>query len=451
MLYERIDENLWFLPEKKMLLKFESGENNETLLIDIAKNFDDTYRGIEFTNNYEGDAIDANKIYPTRAGICLTEACQLKCNYCSFSSEKGKASVELDDAKKFVDFIVKNAIMHRMIGDYDNSKIDLIITGGGEPTYRFNLLKELVLYINDKCTANNVEKNLNITTNGIINEEQCEFLYENFDFILLSFDGLPQIQNKNRFSETIKDSFSVLDKTILYFDSKKANYGIRTTIWPECYNQLSEMASFITNRYPNVVQWDVEPIIPRGRALMQKEKMFVSDNFADYYIDCKKDLIKRKKRDILSCSKFNSIVCGTLYGHHPWLLPNHRIVTCQDAREEAVVIGSIINGKIELHKFIDKFARDSKTILKECQNCFAYGLCLSGCPLKLINKESIEVAKMECQMIKKFWKRVIKESYMQGQFLDYQVVVIDKNENNNKYKAYRLEKYDEQFGIFDKA
>lgn len=440
MLCEKIENTLWFLPEKNLLVDTQSNCYSEHDIIGIAEKYDNTKHGVEFINNYEGDIVDANNIYPTRAGICLTEACQLKCNYCSFSSEKSKASVELADAKKFVDFIIRNALMHRMIGDYDNSKIDLIITGGGEPTYRYNLLKEIVIYINEKCSHNNLEKNLSITTNGIISEEQCTFLYKNFDFILLSFDGLPEIQNNNRFSETINDSFALLDKAIMFFNEKKANYGIRTTIWPENYDRLNEMAEFIINRYPNVVHWDVEPIIPRGRALMKKNKKFVSDEFADYYIECKTYLTKIGKQNVLSCSKFNSIVCGTLYGHHPWLLPNHKIVTCQDARENAVVIGEITNGHLELCEFEDKFAKDARLIVEKCRSCFAYGLCLSGCPLKMIDKDSKDVAELECQMIRKFWRRLIKECHRRGRFLNYSAVLLDENKTNNKYRVYRMEK-----------
>ena len=76
-------------------------------------------------------------------------------------------------------------------------------------------------------------------------------------------------------------------------------------------------------------------------------------------------------KDILSCSKFNSYTCGTIYGFHPWLGPNGDIVTCQDAKEKAVRIGRVDNGIIQLRDFYDKYAELYDSNIRECQECFA--------------------------------------------------------------------------------
>lgn len=448
MVVEFLKDNVLFFLQKMLICQIEKSSNAN--IDKIIDEINDTYEDIADIVLYQREdgafsdyIVDGKSIFPTNGGICITNACQLRCNYCSFSSDESKKTVDQNDAKIFINFLVRNAILKRLIRNEEDCKIDLIITGGGEPTFRFNVFADIVNYVKDKCSAEKIPLFLNSTTNGIINKEQQKFILNNFNFILVSFDGLPETQNKNRQSNTIKNSFTKVNDTLKFFNDNKMRFGIRTTIWPDDYSKIIDMVDFIYSEYPNAELWDIEPIIPRGRALVYNSDIcssekYLNTEFAHLYIEAKNYIKLHKDKDILSCSKFNGIVCGTLFGMHPWLLPSGDIVTCQDAKENAIRIGKIQNGSLSLQRFKDIYAEECFNNIVNCKDCFAFPFCLSGCPLKNLSDESTLVSIQECNMIKNYWKEIFITTLIKGNFLGWKATEI--NNISAFYKIFRLEK-----------
>lgn len=70
--------------------------------------------------------VDFNKLsarnkLQTSAGICLTYKCQLRCNYCSFSSnESNSLELSLHEIEKFVHYLIKNIKIKKLISGEEN-------------------------------------------------------------------------------------------------------------------------------------------------------------------------------------------------------------------------------------------------------------------------------------------------------------------------------------------
>lgn len=435
-----ISEGITFFPKERIICSTCTNEY-ELYLDNYVENRFGSAEDLNVYDNkfFPNDDVKGDNIYPSAGGICLTESCQLRCNYCSFSSGESNVTTSFEEIKVFVDFLIRNSIIKRMV-NHEEYPLRIVITGGGEPTYKWEEFVYAVEYIKEKCSKNNIHYYINTTTNGIVNEKQIKYLIDNINFIMVSFDGIPAIQNKNRRTANGSETAEIVARTLKILDDEDANFSIRTTIWPEDYYYINEMADFISSNYKNVKEWDIEPIIPRGRAIqhnsLESENRFVGSNFSRYFIGAKKHIINHNYNDVLSCSKFTSVTCGTIYGFHPWLIPNGKVVTCQDAKEKAIQIGRIDNGKYIPNNFHDNYAKICKEASTKCSTCFAYGLCLSGCPLKYLNAESCETAKIECDMIRAYWKNILVNLVENNEYLGFK---LEEIETIGETKIFRME------------
>ena len=122
-----------------------------------------------------------------KAGIVLTANCNLRCNYCSQCSEEGQEEkISMSSIKVFIDDILKKSIIASIIDDSE-AVLSVTFTGGGEPTYRWTLLKESVMYLVGACEKNHVKLELQINTNGVFSREQADFIVKHFKKIMISY------------------------------------------------------------------------------------------------------------------------------------------------------------------------------------------------------------------------------------------------------------------------
>lgn len=124
----------------------------------------------------------------------VTQMCNFKCDYCPYSGNglfdrtHNNKSMSLKTALKSVDFFI------------DRSKYsDELTIGfyGGEPLLEFDLIKEIVEYVESKVTDKKIT--FGITTNGyLINDEMIKFFKKHEFSLVISFDGPKHIHDKNR-------------------------------------------------------------------------------------------------------------------------------------------------------------------------------------------------------------------------------------------------------------
>ncbi len=390
-----ISEKLAIHPNKLILVSGEIKQKEDfdnklnTLIPDIFGNSLTSYDILK--KRYDTTAVDYSVMFPINGGICLSDACDLRCNYCAFSSnETDKMIASLKDTKVFVDFLIKNLVMRRLVSKTEKDEIlDIYFAGGGEPTYSWSLLTQTVEYIKERAEELGFKYTLGITTNGILNKTQVDYIIENFNLIVVSFDGIPEIHDKNRKKADGGGSFSILGKTLEYLKEKNCPIVMRTTIWPEDYKYLNDMIRFVCENYPNVEDWSVEPVNARSRAIDSCSE-FVRESYTDYFINAKKFIELNQYRNILLSGKFKDNVvdflCGTSYGLNPWLLPDGRLVTCLDARDLAPVLGKINQRKLTKYVFRDTLIEKYVKYRGRCEECYAFRFCGGGCPLRYINR-----------------------------------------------------------------
>lgn len=112
----------------------------------------------------------------------VTQGCNFRCKYCIYSEETNQKqrshsqeSMSLETAKEAIDFLLEHSI--------DSKNINISFYGG-EPLLAFDLIKDIVDYVEDLFKGKKIS--YNITSNGtLLDEEKIQFLIEH-DFSLNS-------------------------------------------------------------------------------------------------------------------------------------------------------------------------------------------------------------------------------------------------------------------------
>lgn len=73
-----------------------------------------------------------NKSFPTSAGIFLTNKCPLRCSYCFYNSGEGdNTTLPKSKINVFINRLIKNALMTRMVDHNYSPAIKIVLSGGG--------------------------------------------------------------------------------------------------------------------------------------------------------------------------------------------------------------------------------------------------------------------------------------------------------------------------------
>jgi uncharacterized protein len=124
----------------------------------------------------------------THMSLLVTRDCNLRCVYCY----EDKTGSKMDEKTAFqaVDWLIRNSNSMRSIH---------IIFFGGEPLLNFPLVKSVVEYTEEEAHKTGKNAFFSITTNGtLLNDETNLFLKKHQVKIMISFDGVKELQDSQR-------------------------------------------------------------------------------------------------------------------------------------------------------------------------------------------------------------------------------------------------------------
>ena len=196
---------------------------------------------------------------PTDITLFLTTACNLRCTYCYASAgDMPLRNMTFDIAKKGIDFILKNAIKKGV------KHIEVNYHGGGEPTVNWKVMTESLYYAQAVASEHNIRVVSSCASNGVLNDKQIDWIVENLNGVSLSFDGLPEVHDRNRPTVGGKGSSEKAIHTMHRFDEAEFPYGVRVTVTHDQIEYLSDSVAFICSQFrPQNIQ--VEPAYQMGR------------------------------------------------------------------------------------------------------------------------------------------------------------------------------------------
>ena len=370
------------------------------------------------------------------AGIAPTLNCGLRCNYCSQSSVDGILdTLSKEDIELFVREIIKKKVIESFATEVSPS-LSFIITGGGEPTYNWDLFTFTITIVESLCRENDIKVDFSMTTNGILSDVQRKFIAEHISDITVSYDGTSDLQNSNRKLKNGKDSSEIVEKTISYLlNSKKVKVSIRSTVWHNNFAELKRMAVFIKDRFEGLSSWEIYPVVPAGRAIkafLDSQNDMKQSNFVDYFLEIKElfNNSKTKIRSPLLSHKFTGFQCGGIgsIAKSLWLTPKGKIVTCIDSSDIITEIGYISNSTIQRPEhYEDMLLNMGIKKYIECRECPAFPVCGSGCPIHHVREERYHTGMMKwaCDMECYYWTYVLTQLVKNGEYENLSLIPTD--------------------------
>lgn len=399
-----------FDDERMIIIPEYSFSQTEKIQNSVYKN-DKYCESYEKLENMKKRAFTSGNCLPISAGIAVTNNCQLRCRYCINNSKDGSiVQNNFKDIKALIDYMVKNIKIRRLILK-TNEHITLFFTGAGEPTYNWEQFKRIIYYLRKTCFQNGVNYVTNLTTNGMLNMDQINFIAENINNVMVSFDGLPEVQDRNRPLADGRGSSIYVLKVLEEFDRRGIQYSIRSTVWHRDLERLCDMASYIYNHFKNFTNWSILPVISGGRATnygMGDLDCDVLEMYGRMWKIISEKYNKNNGHLMFLPTSISDLMCGAMYISVLWLYPSGELKVCVDGGEFSPVVGHIKDGKVKLYEmFSNDLYTEYKKRYSSCKQCIAFRLCAGGCPVKFMRKSNYDSAQWECDLIKKYWTLIL--------------------------------------------
>ena len=162
--------------------------------------------------------------------LTITEKCNLSCVYC-YEHNKSARQMTFHEAKN---------ILEKELSDLENTYYQIEFFGG-EPFLNFELIKQIVEYVQLSC---NGTYHFFATTNGtLVHKEIQDWLTKNKNIFTacLSLDGTPTAHNINR-----NNSFNDID--LDFFLSTYSQQSVKMTISEQSLPYLAESVKFLTEK-----------------------------------------------------------------------------------------------------------------------------------------------------------------------------------------------------------
>lgn len=141
----------------------------------------------------------------------LTKACNLRCHYCFSNLSKGDyQATDLTEemGKKAIDWLMDPGTRGK------KTKVDIAFWGG-EPLLRWEMMKTLILYGEERARHHNIKVTFGGTTNvTLLTPEKFDFLDKHNCKFLLSIDGRQEHHDLHRVYANGKGSWQEVDKNL---------------------------------------------------------------------------------------------------------------------------------------------------------------------------------------------------------------------------------------------
>jgi len=199
---------------------------------------------------------------PCETTLFLTTACNLRCRYCYARGGDWPQEMAWPVAKAAVDLVADN------VQATGRGALGLSFHGGGEPTVAWDLLVRTALYAKDRADRQQAECRLALATNGILTDEQLDWVAAHIQDVSVSADGVGEVHDRLRPLRSGGPSFERVLHSLRILSEKGTYFGIRMTVTRVNLGHMSEaVAFFCKEAAPRLIH--LEPVFQCGRCMTE--------------------------------------------------------------------------------------------------------------------------------------------------------------------------------------
>ena len=338
-------------------------------------------QGLLFAPETDARPAKSDKVKALCLHIC--HDCNLRCKYC-FADEgayhAARQFMSFETAKRAIDFLIEHSGERRVL------ETDFF---GGEPLMNFDVVKQTVLYGKEEAAKRGKKFLFTLTTNGLLLKgEIADFLNEEFENVVLSLDGRPEVHDAVRKTANGRGSFDLCFENIREFVKKRGDkkYYVRGTFTAKNLDFSKDVLFLADCGFASI---SMEPVVTDIPELAIREE-HLPRICEEYDVLCGEYLRRwRAGRgfgffhfdiDLEGgpCLSKRVSACGAGNEYFS-VLPNGDIYPChQFAGDAAFRMGSVYGGELDA-ALRGRFCTSCLFTRKTCDTCFAKYICSGGC------------------------------------------------------------------------
>jgi uncharacterized protein len=271
------------------------------------------------------------------------------------------------------------------------SAIELNYHGGGEPSVNWQTLTLSRDYALRQARQHGLSLNAACATNGMLTDRQIDWFIDNLQGASLSFDGLPEAQDRHRIRPDGGGSSPAVMHTLRRFDEAGFNYGIRMTVTADMIPLMPDSVDFIFSNF-RTGSLQLEPAYQMGR--YADKPTAETEEYISAYREAQLRARKHNKSLTYSGAQTDTLknhFCAASQDSFA-LLPDGTVSSCFEACTRSALYGNIFfyghsnaSGGYDYDRSrLDFLHRQAVQYREHCQGCFAKWSCAGDCFHKAI-------------------------------------------------------------------
>ncbi len=197
---------------------------------------------------------------PKFLGLLPTRACNLTCKYCAFQSNgQGSQIMNPKLACQAIDWYID------LISRAEEERLEIHYFGG-EPFCVEELIDLTLHYAKTRAEERGYTTYFEAATNGTFSQNRCYWVADNFDTIVLSLDGPPDVHDDHRRRKDGRGGVSdIIARNARILSEGPVKFCVRACITEATVERMEEFAAWFCQMFrPEVVCF--EPLQPTPEA-----------------------------------------------------------------------------------------------------------------------------------------------------------------------------------------
>ncbi len=323
----------------------------------------------------------SSKKQTMRLWLQMTDACNLRCRYCYINKNPKHMSIET--AKTVVSRVAQECYR----AGFDSLEIKC---AGGEPTIRWDVIKELVDWLGTSSGKASINISVSILTNGTnLSSDLIDYAADRRVHLSMSLDGSEQWHDKNRPYANGQGSFRDVERSIDTLLQRDIRPGLITTITKHNVKGLTELAEYCVNRglhfrfspYRQTVTATEDLKCGNDEMIFELRRCY---EWLESHLPIE-NLGRIHKFSDISFRGPKTRVCG-IGDSEAAISIDGKLCLCQ-FDFDGVIGDALSDSVLTLLKEQKKFVPASKEVdrITGCQNCEWRYICGGGCPMHARN------------------------------------------------------------------